>query len=158
MIRSESSTVINRPAAEIVSYVADIERMTEWTDMSASRRLTDGPTREGTQAYAEVAMGPMKLGWTWEVTDYDPVRGYGYRTISNSAIGMDGRVTVTPQGPDAARVDYLVEVRTRGLLRVIEPLIRGEISRNEAGELTHLKERLEASASGDLAASAATAQ
>ena len=158
MIRSETTVVIDRPAAEIVSYVADIERMTEWTDMSASRRLTDGPTREGTQAYAEVALGPMKLGWTWEVTDFDPVRGYGYRTISKSAMGMDGRVKVTPQGPESTRVDYLVEVNTRGLLRLLEPLIRGEISRNEASEATRLKERLEGSAAGDASASVVSAQ
>ncbi|HEX5579298.1 MAG TPA: SRPBCC family protein [Candidatus Limnocylindria bacterium] len=158
MIRSETTVVINRPAAEIVSYVADIDRMTEWTDMSASRRLTDGPTGEGTQAYAEVALGPMKLGWTWEVTDFDPVHGYGYRTISKSAMGMDGRVTVTPQGADSSRVDYLVEVKTRGLLRLMEPLIRGEISRNESSEATRLKQRLEGSPTRDAAASAAAAQ
>ncbi|HEY7847806.1 MAG TPA: SRPBCC family protein [Candidatus Limnocylindria bacterium] len=155
MIRTETTTVIHRPAAEVVSYAADIERMTEWTDMSASRRLTDGSTREGTQAYAEVALGPMKLGWTWEVTDFDPIRGYGYRTISKSALGMDGRVTVTPQGPDATRVDYLVEVNTHGLMRLLEPLLRGEISRNEAAEVTRLKERLEASSNGEATASAA---
>ena len=158
MIRSESTTVIHRPAAEVVSFVADIERMTEWTDMSASRRLTDGPTTEGTQAYAEVALGPIKLGWTWEVTDYDPIHGYGYRTVSKSAMGMDGRITVTPEGPDSARVDYLVEVNTHGLLRHAEPLLRGEISRNEAAGVTRLKERIEGSPSGDAAASVAAAQ
>jgi hypothetical protein len=157
VIRSETTVVINRPAAEIVAYAADVERMTEWTDMSASRRLTDGPTGSGTQAYAEVAMGPMKLGWTWEVTDFDPTRGYGYRTISRSALGMDGRVTVTPEGPGSTRVDYLVEVKTRGLLRLLEPLIRGEISRNEAAEVTRLKERLEGSAATAEAAPSAEA-
>jgi uncharacterized membrane protein len=158
VIRSETTAVIHRPAAEIVGYAADIERMTEWTDMTASRRLTDGPTGKGTQAYAEVAMGPMKLGWTWEITDFDPVRGYGYRTVSKSALGMDGRITLTPEGSDATRVDYLVEVKTRGLLRLMEPLIRGEISRNEAAEVTRLKERLEGSATGDVAAREAAAQ
>ena len=58
MIRSETTVVIHRSAAEVVGYVADIERMTEWTDMTASRKLTDGPTGKGTQAYAEVALGP----------------------------------------------------------------------------------------------------
>lgn len=145
MIRSETSTVIHRPAAEVVRYAADIDRMTEWTDMSASRRLTDGPVRVGTQAYAEVALGPLKLGWTWEVTDFDPIHGYSYRTISKSALGMDGRVTVTPQGADSAKVDYLIEVSTHGLMRLLEPLIRGEISRNEATEVGRMKEQLEGS-------------
>jgi carbon monoxide dehydrogenase subunit G len=158
VIRSETTTVINRPAAEIADYVADIERMTEWTDMSASRRLTDGPTGVGTRAYAEVALGPMKLGWTWEVTDFDPVRGYGYRTVSKSALGMDGRVTLTPQGPNATRVDYLVEVNTRGPMRLIEPLIRGEISRNEAAEVTRLKEQIEGGPTGNPQTQEAVAQ
>jgi uncharacterized membrane protein len=157
VIRSETTTVIHRPAAEIVAYLADIEAMTEWTDMTASRKVTDGPTGEGTRAYAEVALGPMKLGWTWEITDFDPIRGYGYRTVSQSALGMDGRITLTPQGSDATRVDYLVEVRTRGLMRLLEPLVRGEISRNEAAEVTRLKERIEAGASDDVAAHAAAA-
>jgi hypothetical protein len=99
----------------------------------------------------------MKLGWTWEVTDFDPLHGYGYRTISESAIGMDGRVSVTPQGPDAARVDYLVEVKTRGLLRILEPLLRGEISRKEGAEVTRLKAALESGPAGDAAAGAAAA-
>ena len=158
MIRSETTVVIHRSAAEVVGYVADIERMTEWTDMTASRKLTDGPTGEGTRAYAEVALGPVKLGWTWEITDFDPVGGYGYRTVSKSALGMDGRIRLTPQGSDATRVDYLVEVKTRGLMRLLEPLLRGEISRNEANEATRLKDRLEGGASGDRAASTAVAQ
>jgi carbon monoxide dehydrogenase subunit G len=154
VIRSETTTVIHRPAAEIVGLLADIERMTEWTDMTVSRRLTGGPTREGTRAYAEVALGPMKLGWTWEITDFDPDRGYGYRTVSKSALGMDGRVTLTPQGSDATRVDYLVEVKTRGLMRLMEPLIRGEISRNEASEVTRLKDLIEGGATDEASAEA----
>ena len=158
MIRSETSTVIHRPAAEIAGVLADIDRMTEWTDLNVSRRLTDGPTSDGTQAYAEVALGPMKLGWTWEVTDFDPLRGYSYRTVSKSALGMDGRITLTPQGPDATKVDYLVEVKTRGLMRLMEPLIRGEISRNEAAEVTRLKDLIEGAAPGDAVAQAVAAQ
>jgi hypothetical protein len=50
---------------------------------------------------------------------------------------------VTPEGPESARVDYLVEVKTHGLLRLVEPLLRGEISRNESAELTRMKEQLE---------------
>jgi uncharacterized membrane protein len=143
VIRVETSATIDKPIEDVAAYVADIERMTEWTDMTASRRLTDGPIREGSRAYAEVAMGPVKLGWTYEITDMPPNGGFGYKTVSKSSLGMDGRVTLTPQGPSQTKVDYLVQIRTRGLLRLLEPLFRGEISRNEAGEVTRLKARLE---------------
>ena len=89
------------------------------------------------------------------MTEFDPIHGYAYRTFSKSALGMDGRVTVTPEGADSARVDYLIEVRPHGLLRLIEPLLRSEISRNEAAELTRMKEQLEGTASGALRDAAA---
>lgn len=143
MIRVEHSVVINRPAEEVGRYIADIERQTEWTDMTVSRKLSEGPVRPGTQAYAQVAMGPVKIGWTWEVIDFDPGRGMSYRTISKSSLGMDGSLRLSPEGPMATRVDAIVEVRTRGLLRVLEPVLRGEIIRNEAGELDRLKAELE---------------
>jgi uncharacterized membrane protein len=144
MIRVEATTTIDRPVDDVAAYLRDIERMTEWTDMTASRRLTDGPTREGTQAYAEIAMGPIKLGWTYQVTDVEGSGGFGYRTIGKSQLGMDGRVRLTAVGPAETRVDYLVDIHTHGLLRLLEPLLRGEMRRNESGEVTRLKERLEA--------------
>ena len=146
MIRVETSVTIDRPVEDVARYLADIERMTEWSDMTVSRRLTDGPTREGTRAYAEVAMGPMKLGWTWQVTDLQTSGGFGFKTISRSALGMDGRIGITRQGPDATKVDYTVEVHTHGPLRLLEPLLRSEIARNEAAEVTRLKARIEAPA------------
>jgi uncharacterized membrane protein len=143
MIRVETSTTIDRPAEDVARYLAELERMTEWTDMTASRRLTDGPTRDGTRAYAEVAMGPLKLGWTYQVRNVDPGGGFSFTTVSRSALGMDGHFRLTPLAPDKTKVDYLVEVRTRGLLRLLEPLFRGEIARGEAAEIGRLKAQLE---------------
>ena len=144
MIRIDTSTTIDRPVEDVARYVADIERMTEWTDMSASRRLTDGPTRDGTKAYAEVAIGPVKLGWTYEIQDVDPSGGYAFKTLTRNALGMDGSIRLTPTGPASTKVDYHVEIQTRGLLRVLEPLLRGEMAGNEAREIDRLKARLEA--------------
>ena len=143
MIRVDTSATIDRPVEDVARYLADIERMTEWTDMTASRRLTDGPTQDGTKAYAEVAMGPVKLGWTYEIRDFHPHGGFAFSTITRNALGMDGSIRLTPSGMNATKVDYHVEILTRGLLRVLEPLLRSEMSRNEAGELDRLKEQLE---------------
>ena len=157
MIRVETSATIDRSVEDVAEYVADIERMTEWTDMTASRRLTDGPTRDGTRAYAEVAMGPVKLGWTYEVEDMDAVGGFAFRTITRNALGMDGSVRLTPTAPDKTKVDYHVEIQTRGLLRMLEPLLRSELAGNEARELVRLKGRLEEGSASTTAATAAPA-
>ena len=146
MIRVESHATVDRPVEDVARYLADIERMTDWTDMTASRQLTEGRFHVGSQAYAEVAMGPIKLGWTWQVMDIDPNGGYAFKTVSKSALGMDGRVSLTPQGATSTGVDYLVEIHTHGALRLLEPLLRGEMSRKEAAEVTRLKAEIEATA------------
>jgi uncharacterized membrane protein len=143
VIRVETNTTIDRPIEDVAHYVADIERMTEWTDMTVSRRLTNGPVRAGSRAYAQVAMGPVKLGWTYEISMVDPAGGFSFKTVSRSALGMDGHIHLTPLAPDRTRVDYLVEVHTRGLLRLLEPLFRGEIARGETAEVGRLKAQLE---------------
>jgi uncharacterized membrane protein len=143
MMRVDTSTTIDRPVQDVASYVAEIERMTEWTDMTASRRLTDGPTKEGTRGYAEVALGPIKLGWTYEVRDLDPNGGFAFKTVTRNALGMDGSIRLSPVGAGATKVDYHVEILTRGLLRALEPVLRSEMSKNEAGEMQRLKAALE---------------
>ena len=50
MIRVETSATIDRPVEDVARYVADIERMTVETDMTASRRLTDGHELKSTWA------------------------------------------------------------------------------------------------------------
>jgi carbon monoxide dehydrogenase subunit G len=143
VIRVDTSAKVDRPVEDVARYVSDIERMSEWTDMTVSRRLTDGPTREGTKAYAEVALGPIKLGWTYVIEDIDPTGGFAFKTITRNALGMDGSIRLTEAGPAATTIDYHVDIHTRGVLRVLEPLLRGDMSRNEASELDRLKARLE---------------
>ena len=57
---------------------------------------------------------------------------------------MDGSIRLAPAGPGVTKVDYHVDIRTRGVLRLLEPLLRGEMAGNEARELDRLKARLEA--------------
>ena len=70
--------------------------------------------------------------------------GFAFKTITRNALGMDGSIRLTPSGPTTTKIDYHVEILTRGLLRVLEPLLRSEMARNEAGEMDRLKARLEA--------------
>lgn len=144
MIPFASEIVVDRPLDEVASFLAEVERHVEWTDMSASRKLTEGPVRTGTQVYGEVAMGPMKFGWTYEITEFDPARVLSYRTVSRSAIGMDGSYQLQPESSTSTRIAASGEIRTRGVLRLLEPILRAELARKESGELRRLKELIEA--------------
>ena len=83
--------------------------------------------------------------------------GFAFRTITRNALGMDGSVRLTPTAPDKTKVDYHVEIQTRGLLRMLEPLLRSEMAGNEARELVRLKGRLEEGSASTTAATAAPA-
>ena len=144
MVPFASEIVIDRPLDEVATFLADVERHVEWTDMSASRKLTEGQVRTGTKVYGEVAMGPMKLGWTYEITEFDPARVLSYRTVSRTAIGMDGSYRMQPESTTSTRIAASGEIRTRGVLRLLEPILRAELARKENGELRRLKELIEA--------------
>ena len=79
--------------------------------------------------------GSGQLGWTYQIQDIDPNGGFAFKTITRNALGMDGSVRLTPTAPDKTKVDYTVQIQTRGLLRILEPLLRGEMAGNEAREL-----------------------
>jgi len=138
-----SEVVIDRPAGEIGHVLGDFARYPEWTDMSESRQIGDGPVGVGTRGQGTIAAGPARFGMTWEITDFDPQRVVAYRTISNGALSLDGDYRLEPLGPTSTRVTARGVIRTRGVLRLLEPFLRSEIRRNEEGELGRLKALLE---------------
>jgi hypothetical protein len=144
MFRFSGEVVIDRPAVDIGSFLADFDRYPEWTDMGRTRRLTEGPVGPGTRAEGMMGSGPMRVAMTWEITRYDPGRILAYRTVSKGVLGMDGSYLLEPITPASTRVKAEGTVRTRGLLRLLEPLIKGEIRRGESRELERMKAILEA--------------
>jgi uncharacterized membrane protein len=147
MIRTKVAVSVDRPIEDVWRYLGDVERHTEWTDMTISRRLDDGPLRVGSRVLGQVALGPFKPTWTYEVTELEPMRRFSYRTVEMGSLGMDGSIELAAEGPSRTRVENEVVVSTAGVLRLLEPLLRGEITRNEAAETMRLKEKLEAGAS-----------
>jgi uncharacterized protein YndB with AHSA1/START domain len=146
MIRTKVSVTVNRPLEEVWRYLADVERHPEWTDMTVSRRLDEGPLQVGSRVYGQVALGPFKPGWTYEVRELEPMRRFVYRTVAHGALSMDGVIEVVAEGQQATRIDNQVDVMLHGPLRLAEPLLRAEIRRNEEAETARLKEKLESGA------------
>ena len=142
MISYESATTIARPAAEVFAMIVDPDRMDEWTGMSGSRWLTPSPHGAGSRLAATMPIGPFRRAVEWEVIEHQPDRLFSVRSLPGGAIDWTGVYELEPAGAETV-VTSRGEVRPNGLLRLLEPLMRAELPREEATELERLKELVE---------------
>lgn len=147
MIRVRLQVVIARPAAEVFAYTADLEKMPEWAA---------GPVR-----CEQTSAGPRDVGTTYRITAKPPV-GPPMRSeyvltayVENQRFAGDGAFGPIPfsevyRFTDVAagtRIDYGVEMRPHGWLRLLEPALRLGIPLLLRSDLRRLKRRLESRAS-----------
>lgn len=142
MISYESTITIARPAAEIFAMIVEPERMDEWTGMSGSRWLTPSPHGAGSRFASTMPFGPFRRTVEWEVIEQKPNRLFSARTLPGGPIDWTGVYELEPAGAETL-VKSRGEVRPNGLLRLLGPLLRAELPREEAAELERLKEIVE---------------
>ena len=144
MIHYDSSTAINRPASEVFDWLVDPVRMDRWTSMSDGRWLTGAPGRKGATIEASIHLGPITSKLAWEMTEYIPGERIAFTPLPGGLMRWFGSYDLS--GDDAATVVRSTgDIRFNGPLRLLEPLVRGEVERGEAAEIEKLKAILELS-------------
>ena len=143
MISYESRTEIARPADEVFAMLVEPDRLGEWTSMTDGRWLTEHPHGAGSRAEATMRIGPFRRPFRWEVTDYQPNRRYAIRTLPGGAVDWSGGYELESTGSTTIVKGY-GDVRPNGLLRLLTPMLRAELPKEEAAELDRLKAILEA--------------
>src|SRR5688572_28963847 len=142
MISYDTTITIGRPAAEVFAMIIEPNRMDEWTGMSESRWLTPSPHGAGSRLASTIPIGPFRRTMEWEVVEHQPDRLFFVRSLPGSAIDWTGGYELEAAGAETV-VKSRGEVRPNGLLRLLEPLMRAELPREEANELERLKELVE---------------
>ena len=142
MIRYESTTTIARGPDEIFSWLVEPDRMTQWTGMSDGSWLTDGPPRAGSRAQATMRFGPLRRQFRWEITDLVPGRRVAFRALPHGPMTWTSSYELEPNGGETV-VTTKGEASPNGLLRLLHPMIRAELPKEEAQELVRLKALLE---------------
>jgi uncharacterized membrane protein len=160
-MRVEESIVINRSPEDVFAFLAvrnnDAVWMSavvesEWLDPSA--RLAVG--RRGRMA---MKMFGRRTEYVDEVTTYEPGKRIAHRTVEGP-LQLDTACLCEPAGSGACRTTVVAEAeRMFGAFgRVVDPLIAKLMRRGFKGDLTKLKEILEASTQDrSVAAEAVTA-
>ena len=144
MIDVTVSTVVNRPAAEVFAFVAEMENEPQWhTDIVAAERITGGEVERGTRYRVQFKPQPMTpTEGVVEIVDFEP----GRRIVSRSDMGSM-KPTMTHEFEEVAggtKVTRRIQVETSGAMSLMSPMMRAMVRRSNVGFLENLKRLLEA--------------
>jgi hypothetical protein len=118
------ATVESRsPAAETFSYLATFSNAAEWDPgVLAGEQLDAGPLGAGSRFRLTVPFLGARISLTYEVIRFAPDREILLHA-ANGVLRSTDRIVVTGAA-DGSTVSYDAEVRLRGPLQVLDPLLR----------------------------------
>lgn len=153
MIRTTTEQVIERPAADIWAYAADIGRHPEWMNVT-DPRITNGTGAEvGSRGRERMAMGPFKWDAEFEVTEAVPGRRIVWRSVAGVPFEAELSLDLDATGRTTTRATYGAVIELHGLWRLLSPMLAAEGKAGPERELRRLKENIERSATSASAAS-----
>ena len=118
------ATVESRsPAAETFGYLAAFSNAADWDPgVLAGGQPDPGPVRAGSRFRLVVPFLGVRMSLTFEVIRFVPDREV-LLLATNALLRSTDRIVVTGAA-DGSTVSYDAEVQLRGLLRVLDPLLR----------------------------------
>jgi hypothetical protein len=143
MARIDGEIVIGRPVDVVFDYVADQRNEPQYNPhMIRAERITAGPVGKGTRFRSAVTSMGRTAEMLIECTGYDRSARFATTTTMRQA---DISYTLTFE-PDAAgtRMRWSGQVRPKGALRLLGPVITWLGIRQEQQTWTSLKKHLEA--------------
>lgn len=140
-----ASIEIARRPEDVFAYLDDLARHSEWQEQLVSARVdTEGPTKVGTKATETRRMGKREQTATYEVTEHEPPRVFGFHGI-DGPIRVVGRGTVDPVGDgSSSRVTIVLGFEGHGFGKLLLPIVNSQARKQVPKDQQRLKERLEA--------------
>ncbi len=147
MARIEGEIIIDRPVDAVFDYVADQSNEPQYNpQMIRAEKITAGPVRKGTQFRSAVASRGHPAEMLIECTRYDRPRLLASTTTMRQA-GISYTLTFEPAA-GGTRMRWSGQVRPKGALRLLGPVITWTGIRQEQRIWANLKKHLEASPTG----------
>jgi carbon monoxide dehydrogenase subunit G len=116
------------PVDEAFAFVADFANAMRWDPgVATSERIDDGPVRVGARFRLGIRRGGRVLPMEYTVTAFEPPRRVVLAGTGSGVVAVDDiRFEATPRG---TRIDYMADIRLRGLLRLAQPFAGGSFRR-----------------------------
>jgi uncharacterized membrane protein len=142
MISNEVSITINRPIAEVFSYVSDLQQGPQWqSGLLEVRRTTEGPLGTGTLFTSARKFLGRKMEAKIELVAYEPTNSFAIKSISGTPFEQSYLFEAVAEG---TRLTTVLEMQTAGFTGLAEPLIASSVRREMDGDFGDLKDLLEA--------------
>ena len=145
MVAFASEQFIDSPPEEVFPFIVDPKHHAAWMDVSEAHAVDGQLAHIGSRISTVMAKGPLKIRMEYEVKELEPNRRFGYRSTGGRMF-WDGGFTITPEGA-GSRVVSAGTLEFRGILRLLAPLMAGEVRNGEATELKRLKQLVEGGSS-----------
>ena len=146
MIKIEASTQIGQPRDAVFEFITDIDNLPRWqTGVIQSKRLSQGPIRPGFQFEETAKVGPWRLQTVCTVTEVKPGERFAFQAKSSGPLDYEGTFELQPVA-GGTRLTLSGNARLKGLWRLLQPILAGDLRKESRKELQTMKEVLEASA------------
>ncbi len=123
MARYHATVESRSPAAETLGYLATFSNAAEWDPaVLAGQHLDPGPVRAGSRFRLVVPFLGARMSLTYEVIRFVPDREVILHAAS-AVLRSTDQIVVTGAA-DGSTVSYHAEMRLRGPLQVLDPLLR----------------------------------
>jgi hypothetical protein len=142
MVRIRGEITIVRPVDVVFDFVADERNEPRYNPrMLLAEKISDGPIGPGTRFRAQTTSMGRAVEMVIEWTTYERPGRLGSSTHL-STMDIAGTLTFDPV-PDGTRMQWSWELKPRGFIRLITPLIALMGERQEKAIWTNLKHLLE---------------
>ena len=147
MIRTKTEQVIERSAADVWGYAADIGRHPDWIGVTDARIMRGNGFSVGSRGQERLAIGPFKWDVEFEVADAVPGRRIVWRSAAGARFDIEISLDLDPVTPTTTRATYGAAIQPHWLWRLLTPMLAAEGKAGPERELRRLKENLERSSS-----------
>jgi carbon monoxide dehydrogenase subunit G len=135
---------VRRQLEEAFAFVGDFANSERWDPgVASARALTEGGVRAGSRYELIVVFNGRRLPMTYEVTAYDPPNRVELRG-SGSTVNARDDIRFESEG-DGTRIRYLADLRLKGPLRLLEPLLRSRFEETGRRAIEGMRAALEPS-------------
>ena len=123
MARYQATVQSHRPAAETFAYLSIFSNTVDWDPgVLGAEQLDPGPVGPGTRFRLVLPFLGRRISLTYRVTSYQPGREVVLAATSALLRATD-KIVVTGAA-DGSAVSYEAEVRLRGPLHLLDPVMR----------------------------------
>jgi carbon monoxide dehydrogenase subunit G len=144
MIKLALSVTVNRPVAEVWTFISTFEHTTRWSrGVLEATQTSTGPLGVGSTLQTVVqAFGRRRTG-TYLVTEYEPNTAFAF-TVTSGPMTSRARFSVEPV-EEGTRLTASGEAEATGLYKLLAPILVRTLKRHSQDDLTNIKRILEAS-------------